>query len=190
MVDRQIRFQREADPEWARRVCASPGCERLNACTQCGNCSGTCPLSIYMDITPRRIMALLREGFRNDVLHARTIWLCSSCFACSTDCPQGIRIADLMFALKREAIANRVFPKRFPVRVLAHEFSRIVHARGRSPELWLALRMALRSQPLALPGLLKLAWRLRRRGRLAMRTQGLYHLAQFRGAMGQAREGE
>ena len=61
-MQRELRFQREADPEWARQVSERPGCEGLYSCLQCGACSGTCPLSIYMDFTPRRIVALVREG--------------------------------------------------------------------------------------------------------------------------------
>ncbi len=34
----------------------------LTTCIQCGTCSGTCPLSLYMDFTPRRIIALVRTG--------------------------------------------------------------------------------------------------------------------------------
>ena len=49
---RKLKFQREADPEWARQVSERPGCEGLFSCLQCGACSGTCPLSIYMDFSP------------------------------------------------------------------------------------------------------------------------------------------
>ena len=65
--ERTIKFQREADPEWARQVSEHPGCERLFSCLQCGSCTGTCPLSIYMDYGPRRIIGLAREGFRKEV---------------------------------------------------------------------------------------------------------------------------
>ena len=48
---RTLKFQREAEPEWARQVSERPGCEGLFSCLQCGSCSGACPLSIYMDYT-------------------------------------------------------------------------------------------------------------------------------------------
>jgi quinone-modifying oxidoreductase subunit QmoC len=189
MLQRQIKYQRDADPEWGRRVASLPGCERLLACSQCGSCSGACPLSIYMDITPRRILALAREGFRDDVLRSQTIWLCSCCYACATDCPQGIHITDVMFALKREAIENGYHPRRFAIPALAEEFDRSVRSSGRTPEFWLATRMAVRSGPAALLGTLRLAWKLRRRGRLVLRPRGIQRLARFQDAMRRAKGG-
>ena len=70
-MQRELKLQREADLEWARQVSQRPGCEGLFSCLQCGACSGTCPLSIYMDFSPRRIVALVREGFRKDALSSK-----------------------------------------------------------------------------------------------------------------------
>ena len=149
-MQRELRFQREADPEWARQVSERPGCEGLFSCLQCGACSGTCPLSIYMDFGPRRIVALVREGFRKDALSSNTIWLCASCYSCAVHCPRQIHITDVMYSLKREAIQNHLYPAGFPIPVLAQEFYKMVRRRGRSSEFWLVLRMALRSNPLIL----------------------------------------
>ena len=55
---------------------------------------------------PRRIIQLVREGFRHDALRSQTIWLCASCYACAVHCPQDIHITDVMYTLKREAIAR------------------------------------------------------------------------------------
>lgn len=170
-MERQIRYQREADLEWARRFTEHPGCERLLSCIQCGTCSGTCPLSIYMDLTPRRVMAMVREGFREDVLRSKTIWLCASCYSCSVECPQKINITDVMYQLKREAIRNNVYPKRFPIPVLAQEFCEMVRRRGRNSEFWVVLRMALRSNPLILFSMARTGWDLWRTGRLSLRRE-------------------
>ena len=168
---REIKLQREADPEWARQVSERPGCEGIFSCLQCGACSGTCPLSIYMDFSPRRIIALVREGFRKDALGSRTIWLCASCYACAVHCPRQIHITDVMYGLKREAIQYRLYPARFPVPVLAQEFCKMVRQRGRSSEFWLVLRMALRSNPLILLGMFRTGWDLLRTGRLSLRRE-------------------
>ena len=166
---RKLKFQREADPEWARLVSERPGCEGLFSCLQCGACSGTCPLSIYMDFSPRRIVALVREGFRKDALSSKTIWLCASCYSCAVHCPRQIHITDIMYSLKREAIQYQLYPVRFPVPVLAQEFCKMVRQRGRSSEFWLVLRMALRSNPLILLGMWRTGWQLMRAGRLTLR---------------------
>ena len=170
-MQRQLKFQSEADGEWARRVSERPGCEGLFSCLQCGACSGTCPLSIYMDFSPRRIIALIREGFRKDALGSRTIWLCASCYACAVHCPRQIHITDVMYSLKREAIQYRLYPPRFPVPVLAQEFCKMVRQRGRSSEFWLVLRMAFRSNPLILLGMFRTGWDLLRTGRLSLRRE-------------------
>jgi quinone-modifying oxidoreductase subunit QmoC len=170
-VERQIRYQREADLEWAHKFTKHPNCERLLSCIQCGTCSGTCPLSVYMDLTPRQVMAMVREGFRDDVLRSKTIWLCASCYACSVECPQNIKITDIMYRLKREAIQSNLYPKRFPIPVLAQEFCELVRRRGRNSEFWVVFRMAFRSNPFVLLTMARTGWDLWRTGRLSLRME-------------------
>lgn len=168
-IDRKMKYQWEADPEWAQQFAKLPGCEMLQSCIQCGACSGSCPLSIYMDYTPRRIINLVREGFREDALASQTIWLCASCYSCAANCPQKIQITDIMYSLKREAIKSRLYPKRFAIPVLAREFHSMVSRRGRSSEMWLVLRMALKSNPMILFTMIGTGWQLFRTGRMSLR---------------------
>jgi heterodisulfide reductase subunit C len=178
-IKRELKFQREADAAWTQRISKLPGCERLTSCTQCGSCSAACPLSIYMDVTPRRLLALVRSGFREEALRSRSIWLCTSCYACASACPQKISVADLMFALKREAIESRIHPKRFAVPVLAREFLKMVRMRGRSSDFWLAARMTLRSHPTAVFGMMATGWQLWRAGRLRLSMEPIHLLQEF-----------
>ncbi len=176
---RKMKFQREADPGWAQEVATRPGCEGLFSCLQCGSCSGTCPLSIYMDFGPRRIIALVREGFREDALSCQTIWLCASCYSCAVHCPRQIRITDVMYSLKREAVRHKLYPRHFPIPVLAQEFYGIVSRRGRSSEFWLVLRMALRSNPLQLFTMMRTGWQLVRTGRLRVRQERIERVGEL-----------
>lgn len=176
-MKRELKLQREADPEWARHLSERPGCEGLFSCLQCGACSGSCPLSIYMDFGPRRMIALVREGFRREALSSKTIWLCASCYSCAVHCPRQIHLTDVMYALKREAIREHLYPARLPVPVLAQEFQRMVSRRGRSSEFWLVLRMALRSNPFMLLGMIRTGWDLVRTGRLSLRRHRIRDLA-------------
>jgi quinone-modifying oxidoreductase, subunit QmoC len=170
---RKMKYQREADPEWSERIRRQPGCERVSSCIQCGTCSGTCPLSIYMDFTPRRVIALVREGFHQEALGCQTIWLCASCYSCAVHCPQQIHITDVMYSLKREAIREKKYPERFPIAVLAQEFYKIVRKRGRSSEFWLVIRLALRTNPFMLLGMARSGWDLIRTGRMSMKSPGI-----------------
>jgi quinone-modifying oxidoreductase, subunit QmoC len=165
------RFQWEADPAWAEQVAARPGCEGLFSCLQCGTCSGTCPVSAHMDIAPHRVIALVREGFREDALTCQTIWLCASCYACDVECPSQIRLTDIMGFLKREALRSKLHPRRFPTPVLERELCQVVTRRERSPEFWRIFSMALRSNPLQLLTMMRTGWRLIRNRELSPRPQ-------------------
>jgi len=170
---RTMKFQREADPLWSEQVMKFPGCERVSSCIQCGTCSGTCPLSIYMDYTPRKVIALIREGFREDALSCRTIWLCASCYACTVECPKQIRITDIMYELKQRAIHEGFYPKRFPIPVLAQEFYKMSHKRGRVTENFLATVMFLKTNIPAALGMWRLGLNLLIRGRFPLKLEGI-----------------
>jgi quinone-modifying oxidoreductase subunit QmoC len=141
-----------------------------------------------MDYTPRRIIAMVREGFRQDVLSCQTIWLCASCYACRVRCPRDINITDVMYALKREAIRNHLYPKHFPIPVLARAFFDMVQKRGRSAEFWLVFSMALRTNPFILLGMMRTGWHLWRTGRLSMGMEQIRGVGELQRALASTRE--
>jgi len=147
-IRRTIKYEADRVPGFGREVMSVPGCEQLDDCIQCGTCSGVCPLSIYMDHTPRQIMELTRSDFKREVLTSNTIWLCASCYACTSECPRQIRITDIIYELKQRAIQEGLYPRRFPIPVLAQEFTRMVREHGRVTELLLVMKLFLKSNPL------------------------------------------
>jgi heterodisulfide reductase subunit C len=146
-VRRRVKYEAELDPSFPREICSIPNGENLLTCIQCGTCSSTCPLSIYMDYTPRRIIAMTRAGFKSEVLRTFTIWLCSSCYACTVECPRQIKITDLMYALKQRAIKEGVYPRRFGIPVLAREFYKVVQKHGRNNEGQVILNLVFKTNP-------------------------------------------
>ena len=170
-ISRRIRYQEELDLDFGKEVAAAPGGEDLYKCIQCGTCSSTCPVSVYMDQTPRRIIAMTRAGFKDDVLASNTIWLCSSCYSCSVECPKSLRITDIMYALKQKAIAEKVYPKNLPIPVLAKEFFRSVMKTGRSNEGRTVARVWLKTSPMKILTQAGLGLKLMRRGRMSMKTE-------------------
>jgi len=170
-VDRRIKFQEELNPEFGREIAVTPGGENLARCIQCGTCSSTCPMSIYMDHTPRSIIAMTRAGFEDEVLSSNTIWLCASCYACTVQCPKEIKITDVMYALKQRAIAKKAYPRRFAIPVLAREFFKVVQRTGRSNEGRTSAWMMLKTKPLRILRNASLGLKLLRRGRLSMKTE-------------------
>ena len=174
-IERTIKYESDRRVGFGREVMSIPGCEQLENCILCGTCSGVCPLSIYMDHTPRQVMALTRADFRDEVLRSHTIWLCASCYACTVECPQQIRITDIMYELKQRAISAGVYSRRFPIPVLAHEFTRMVRKHGRITELVLVIRLFLKTDWLAALGNWRLGLDLMRTGRFSLLTERIKH---------------
>jgi heterodisulfide reductase subunit C len=170
-IVRTIKLESDRVPGFGREIMTVPGCERLESCIQCGTCSGVRPLSIYMDFTPRQVMALTRADFKHEVLQSQTIWLCASCYACAVECPQEIRITDIMYELKQRALREGVYVRRFPIPVLAREFSEMVRKNGRITELILVVRLFLKTDWLAALGNWRLGLDLLRTGRFSLKTE-------------------
>jgi heterodisulfide reductase subunit C len=126
-----------------------------------------------MDFTPRKIIAMVRAGFKEEVLRSFTIWLCASCHACTADCPREIKITDVMYALKQLAIKEGVYPKRFPIPVLAQEFFKHVKKEGRNNEKKLMLNMAFKTNPFHLLRYARVGWKLWRRGRVPLHEKSM-----------------
>ena len=172
-IRQTIKYEAERDPKFAREIAAIPGCENLMSCFQCGTCSAACLLSTFMDYTPRRVIALTRTGFRDEALRSMTIWLCASCYACTVECPKEIQITNIMYALKQRAIRDGLYPKHFPIPILAQVFYRMVREKGRSTESWLVLRLLMKTSLLKGFGMARLGFNLLRTGRLSFRAESI-----------------
>ncbi len=170
---KKIQYESGLDLGFADEIASIPGGEKLFSCIQCGTCSGACPLSAYMDYTPRRIVAMVRAGFKAEVLNSYTTWLCASCYACTVECPKEIAITDIMYAIKRVAIRANVYPKRLATPVLAHEFFTGVERSGRSSEGLLLIRLFLKTNPIQLLRQAKLGLRLLLKGRMSMKRESI-----------------
>jgi heterodisulfide reductase subunit C len=114
------------------------------------------------------VIALYRAGHIEEILRSRTIWICASCYMCTTRCPQAIKITDLLYALKRTALDAKLYPDRFPVYWLSKNFVRIVNRYGRNHEILLLLLYYLRRNPFALLRLFPMGMALFRKGRVAL----------------------
>ena len=170
---RKIRYEAELDPNFSREIASIPGGEKLFSCIQCGTCSGMCPMSPYMDYTPRQIIAMIRAGYKGEVLSSYTTWLCASCYSCTVECPKEIKLTDIMYAVKRLAIRNEVSPKRFPISVLASEFFKIVEKNGRNSEGPLLIRLYLKTNPFLMLKQAALGLKLMLTGRFSLKKESI-----------------
>jgi heterodisulfide reductase subunit C len=133
-----------------------------------------------MDYSPRQIIAMIRGGFKGEVLRSYTTWLCASCYSCTVECPKEIKLTDIMYAAKRLAIREEAYPKRFPIPVLAREFFKIVERNGRNSEARLLVRLFLHSNPLKMFRQTGLGLRLLRRGRFTLKRESIEHVGELR----------
>jgi heterodisulfide reductase subunit C len=82
----------------------------IAACIQCGTCSGGCTNIDRMDMSPRTLILMVQRGEWEKVLKSNTLWMCSSCYICTSRCPRGVRPADIIEAVKaisiREGMEN------------------------------------------------------------------------------------
>lgn len=178
-VERTIKYDADRVIGFSREIMNVTGCDQLPSCIQCGTCSGACPLSIYMDYSPRQVMALVRADFKTEVLRSNTIWLCASCYACTVECPRQIRITDIMYALKQRAIKEQVYPKQMPIPVLAREFAKMVSRKGRITEMLLVMQLFLRANRRAVFKSWRLGPALIRTGRFAITQERIKRQAEL-----------
>ncbi|HUN64774.1 MAG TPA: 4Fe-4S dicluster domain-containing protein [Bacteroidota bacterium] len=183
-VVRRVKYESELDLGFGETIAERAYGQKLLSCIQCGTCSATCPLSYYMDFTPRRVIAMVREGFREEALNSFTIWLCASCYSCTVQCPRQIHITDVMYTLKREAIAREMFPRRYPIPILARGFFDIVHRNGRNSEGRLLLYLYLRTNILKIFQNTRLGLHLLRRGRMSVRQEKIHRKEDLRSILG------
>jgi len=158
--------EKELRESFLQQVVNIPGGESIKKCIQCGACTGSCPVSYTMDVTPREVIALFRARDIESILSSRTIWICASCYACTIRCPQGVQVTDILYALKRLAIEQEIFPKRFPVHALSKSFIGFINRYGRSYEPGLILSYFLKTNPFKLLGMIPLFLRLFPKGRI------------------------
>lgn len=167
-LSRREALLRETFLEEVERI---PGGDRLRRCIQCGTCSGSCPVSYAMDVQPRQLVGLFRAGDLDSIMRSRAIWICASCYSCTVRCPVGIKVTDLIYALKRMALSDEVRSNGRAVAPLSRAFVKIVRRTGRNHELELMARYMLRRAPFRVFSMIPLGWRLWRTGRLAWRPQ-------------------
>jgi heterodisulfide reductase subunit C/nitrate reductase gamma subunit len=82
----------------------------FNNCFTCKTCSNACPVVVNfqypnesLGLMPHQIMYSLKFGIQDNVLGSGMVWDCLGCYNCQENCPQGVRVTDILFELKNIA---------------------------------------------------------------------------------------
>ncbi len=171
------------------QVHAIPAGERIKRCIQCGTCTGSCPVSYAMDISPRELIALFRAGEMETIMKSKTIWICASCYACTTRCPSGIKITDIIYALKRTAMEKKYRShEAHQVQILANLFIQNLMSYGRLHEGTLIRKYYMKTSIKKLFGLLPLGKKMFQKKRIAILPQKIKAYASLSRIINKAQE--
>jgi len=169
-----------------RLVAATPGGELLASCIQCGTCGGSCPSGPDMDSTPRRIFAMVMAGMEEEVLSSNTPWYCVSCYLCTVRCPKEIPITNLMYTLKRMAIAKGHYHKDAHVD-WSNSFIGFIEQNGRAFELGIMTRFGLLHKPLNMVKQSGMGLQMMAKGRLTMKPERIRNMPQLTAILNEAK---
>ncbi len=152
---------------------------KIKKCIQCGTCSSSCPMTDNMDLGPRSLFALIRDGEMDDVMQSNSPWMCVSCYQCTNRCPQEILVTELMYTLKKMISQSKDDIRMNKSRDLYRSFSSSLRLFGRVTDSFVMARYSMK-HPFAGISSLPLAVRLIKKRRLELKMQQVKRPLNFR----------
>ena len=135
-------------------------------CYQCQKCSAGCPVVSFMDYKPHQVIQMVNLGQLDPLLSSKTIWVCASCYTCSTRCPNEVNVAGVMDGLRERALAEKATPAEERVRLFHRAFLDDVRTYGRLHELSMMARYKMATRTYFDD--MRLGWRMFTRGKLRL----------------------
>ncbi len=170
-----------------KEILEFPGGDQILKCIQCGTCTGSCPMSHVMDHGPRKLFALVKGGSVREALRSNTYWICASCYFCTVRCPRGIKITDIMYALKELSIKKGIYPVDEPTAKLYLAFKETVEEYGRLSEAKMMQKYGMKA-PLQALRKAPLGIKLFFKKRMETKVEPVKNLEAFKRVMQKAKE--
>jgi len=117
----------------------------LQRCYHCRKCTAGCPTAPHMEYNPNKVVKMIQNGKRDQVLGSSTIWLCLSCETCITRCPNQIDIARMMDVLRQMAIEESIGAREKNVLKFHEAFLSNIKMGGRINEPLMMVQYKLKS---------------------------------------------
>ena len=143
----------------------------IQDCYQCQKCSAGCPVAFAMDYKPNQVMQMVLLGMKERLLACKTIWVCASCYTCSTRCPNDIDIAGVMDWLRQTALREGVDPADREVPLFHAALLDSIRSHGRVYELGMMARYKMKTGKFLED--FKLGWKMFSRGKLKLFPAGV-----------------
>jgi heterodisulfide reductase subunit C len=176
-----------AEVSFIDEVCSVPGGESIRSCIQCGVCTGSCPTATQWDYPPRKAIAMVRAGLRDELLSSNSMWFCSSCYACTVRCPRDIKPTDIMHALEVLAIKHGLSTKRSRTPVMYQCFVDSAKGNGRVYELGMMLKLFLKTNPFSALKLAPVGLGLFLHGRLPLKPSRIKGAGELKAILNKAK---
>ena len=133
-----------AEKDFLNQVIRESG-QNLLECLQCGKCSGGCPIASEEVGGPRRLIAEVLGGMKEQALKDPTWWYCVSCGTCATRCPVEINVYKVATVLCEIAEREKTRPSEPDIHRFEELFLDSVRKHGRLRELQTAMLYNMRS---------------------------------------------
>jgi heterodisulfide reductase subunit C len=86
----------------SERIVKDAALEAVQACYQCGTCTGSCPSGRRTAIRTRKIIRRVLLGL-DEAISSEDIWFCSTCYTCYERCPRDVPVTDVIIKLRNFA---------------------------------------------------------------------------------------
>jgi heterodisulfide reductase subunit C len=93
------------DPSLKYRIAEGENGSDVYNCFACGTCTAGCPERDLDPLySPRKVIKYSLLGMKDKVYENRFVEICSTHYRCLEQCPQGVDIPKLMYAIRELAI--------------------------------------------------------------------------------------